>query len=525
MYALMSGNEAFARGAYEAGFAVGCGYPGTPSTEILENFVKYPEVKAEWSINEKVALEVGIGASLAGARTLVTMKHVGVNVAADPLFTSSYIGVNGALVIMVADDPNLHSSQNEQDSRHYAMAAKLPMLEPSDSQEAKDFVGKAAELSEAFDTPVFLRSVTRVSHSKSVVNLSNKKLKLSKKNFQSDVQKQVMIPAYARMRHFVVEKRLLALQSFAEEFEINKIELNQGKIGIVTSGLAYQYVKEVLPEADIFKLGMVYPLPAKKLKDFCSAYKTVYVVEELDPIIETQLKYFGINNIQGKSIFPLEGEFSSELIKGLILGKDNKQYSEFKDLKPFNRPPALCLGCPHRQTFNVLNKMGVRVTGDIGCYTLGALPPYNAMHTCVDMGASIPVAHGMELAEGEKYRNNIVAVIGDSTFAHSGITGLINAAYNKTHSLIIILDNSITAMTGMQPNPMNGITLKGEQTVSVNYEKLAEAVGINKSNFKRISAYKEADIEIAIQELLATKQLSLMVVEGPCIIYKRKKQK
>ncbi len=522
---LLSGNEAIARGAYEAGVKVGVGYPGTPSTEILENFTKYDDVVTEWSVNEKVAMEVGLGSALAGQRTLVTMKHVGLNVAADPIFTASYIGANAGMVVVVADDPDLHSSQNEQDSRHYARAAKVAMLEPSDSQEAKDFVRYACELSEGFDTPIFLRTVTRISHSKTIVETEKRLDYRHDKGFEKEnIKKHVMIPAFARQRHFVVEDRMKALEEFSNRIEINKIDKGNGKIAVITAGLCYNYVKEILPEADVFKIGMIYPLPFRKLIEFCKAYKKVYVVEELDPFIEDQLKAKGITNLVGKEIMPITGEYTPELIYTAITGnKFNKEITI--DIKPFPRPPMLCPGCPHAQTFNVLNKLGLTVSGDIGCYTLGALPPYSAMHACVDMGASLPVAQGIEIAQGAEFKNDVVAVIGDSTFAHSGITGLINAAYNKRKTLVIILDNSTTAMTGMQPNPSNGYNIKGEETVAINYQKLAEAIGIKSDNFREVTAYKEADISATVQELLAKKELCLMVVTGPCLIYKRKMEK
>ena len=521
---LLSGNEAIARGAYEAGVKVGVGYPGTPSTEILENFTKYEDVVTEWSVNEKVAMEVGLGSALAGKRTLVTMKHVGLNVAADPLFTASYIGANAGMVVVVADDPDLHSSQNEQDSRHYARAAKVPMLEPSDSQEAKEFVRYACELSEGFDTPIFLRSVTRISHSKTIVAFEPKLNYEHDKGFEKEnIKKHVMIPAFARQRHFVVEDRMKALEEFSNRIEINRIEKGKGEIAFVTAGLCYNYVKEVFPEADIFKIGMVYPLPMRNLLEFCKGYEKVYVVEELDPFIEDQLKARGANNIVGKEILPVTGEYSPELIYTAITG--NKFKGMEVGIKPFARPPMLCPGCPHAQTFNAMNKLGLTVSGDIGCYTLGTLPPYSAMHACVDMGASIPFAQGIELAQGSEFKYDVVAVIGDSTFAHSGITGLINAAYNKRRILVIVLDNSTTAMTGMQPNPFNGSTITGEETVVIDYQKLAEAIGIKKDNFRTVTAYKEEIISETIQELLAKKELCLMVVTGPCLIYKRKKEK
>lgn len=522
---LLSGNEAIARGAYEAGIKVGTGYPGTPSTEILENFTLYDGVYSEWSVNEKVALETGFGAALAGARTLVTMKHVGVNVAADPLFTSSYIGVKGALVLAVADDPDMHSSQNEQDSRHYARAAKLPMVEPSDSQEAKDFVLAAAEISEQFDTPVFLRSSTRISHSRGVVEpLDMIASGSARPGFERNPQKYVMIPAFARPAHKTVEARLQKLAEWAEKTDLNRTEYNDLSIGIITSGICYSYVKEVMPNASVLKIGLVHPLPFKKMEEFINKCERVVVVEELDPFIEDQLKARGLQ-IEGKNIFPVTGEFDPAMIKEKLLPSEKPVAALTTTLQLPPRPPALCPGCPHQQVFNVLRDKGITVTGDIGCYTLGVLPPYSAMDTCVDMGASVTVAQGIEIAEKQlqvKNPKRIAAVIGDSTFAHSGITGLVNAAYNNRHSLIIVLDNSTTAMTGMQPNPFNGERINGDSALQVDYRSLAQAVGIGEQNFREVSAYKLESIDETIEEFLNSNRLSLLVVKGTCVIYKRR---
>jgi indolepyruvate ferredoxin oxidoreductase, alpha subunit len=517
---LLSGNEAIALGAFEAGVTVGSGYPGTPSTEILENFHKNEGVYTEWSVNEKVALEVGIGASLAGARTIVTMKHVGVNVAADPLFTASYIGVKGGLVLVSADDPYMHSSQNEQDNRHYAMSAKLPMLDPSDSNDAYLFTKLAFELSEKYDTPFLLRTTTRISHAKSVVNDDEKKITIKPSGFEKNSKKYVMIPAFARARHFDVEKRLSDISNDSNTLDINRTEFNSKEIGIITSGICYHYVKEAMPEASILKLGLINPLPEKLIKDFCSKVKKVYVVEELDPFIETQIKSYGIQ-VEGKSLFPVTGELSPDAVK-IAFGKKHENIVPNIDIKIPPRPPALCPGCPHRSIFTILNKLGLVVSGDIGCYTLGVMPPFSAVDTCVDMGASIGIAQGMEIVHGDK--NKTVSVIGDSTFAHSGITGMFNAAYNKRNILMIVLDNGTTAMTGMQPNPFSGETINKEETVVIDYKKLAASAGIVSPNFKEVDAYKPDEIEKAVKELLNTKKLSLLVIKGLCVIFRRKKK-
>jgi indolepyruvate ferredoxin oxidoreductase alpha subunit len=526
---LLSGNEAIARGAWEAGCRVGTGYPGTPSTEILENLTTYEGVTTEWSVNEKVALEVGIGAALAGARTLVTMKHVGVNVAADPLFTSSYIGVKGGLVIAEADDPSMHSSQNEQDNRNYAYHAKLPMLEPSDSQEAKDFTKLAFEISEKYDTPVLLRSTTRISHSQSVVTPGTRTELPLPEGFTRDIKKYVMIPAYAKLRHVEVEKRLEHITGDANALEINRAEMKDTKIGFITSGVTYTYVRELYPEASVLKLGMVHPLPERLIRKFVSDVERVFVVEELDPFFEMRIKAWGLE-VEGKNHLPILGELNPDQIReplekaGVPSGK--RIYAGLENgfrLPP--RPPALCPGCPHRTVFQRLHDDGLKVTGDIGCYTLGALPPFSAMDTCVDMGASVTVAQGIEIAEGRRHEQDTVAVIGDSTFAHSGITGLINAAYNGRNGLVIVLDNGTTAMTGMQPNPFSGERIDHSESFQLDYEKLAAAVGISRDNYRMVDAYKPDDIEAAITELRERAGLSLLVVKGTCVILKQKIKK
>ena len=525
---LLSGNESIAFGAYCAGVRVGTGYPGTPSTEILESLTSYSGIYTEWSVNEKVAFEVGLGAALSGVRTLVTMKHVGLNVAADPLFTSSYTGIRGGLVIVTADDPNMHSSQNEQDNRNYSAAAKVPMLEPSDSQEAKDFTEFAFHLSEEYDTPVLLRSTTRISHSKGVVLPESKGSgpKNFPSGFQRNLKKYVMIPAYARLRHPVVEDRITKLRKYADSIPINQVEMRSRDVGVITSGICYSYVREALPDASILKIGMVYPLPEKMIRDFTEHLENVVVIEELDPFFENQIKSMGIQ-IEGKRYFPLTGEFDPSLIRKNFPYQN--RYAENEAVSPPGamvspRPPQLCPGCPHRTAFEVLKKLDAVISGDIGCYTLGVLPPFQAMDTCIEMGGSIGLAQGIELAEPENSGRPIVAVIGDSTFAHSGLTGLVNAAYNRRNILIMVLDNGTTAMTGMQPNPTSGERIDGSSAFRLNYEKLAEAVGIE-DNFRIVDAYDSTLLENTVEELLGTKQLSLLVVKGTCVIHRRKKRK
>lgn len=525
---ILSGNEAFARGAWEAGAAVGTGYPGTPSTEILENFTQYPGIYSEWSVNEKVAMEVGIGSSLAGARTLVTMKHVGINVAADPLFTSSYIGVKGGLVLVCADDPGMHSSQNEQDSRNYAFAAKIPMLEPADSEEARAFMHHAFSLSETYDTPVIVRSTTRISHSKGIIfPQQRKEIDRAGQGFDRDIHKYVMIPAYARKRHVIVEERMNRLTSDADSMDINILEQGDRSVGFITSGVVYTYIKELFPQASILKLGMVYPLPEETIRSFCESVDSVVVVEELDPFLETRIKAMGIET-KGKNIFPVTGEFNTDIIaEGMKkLGHETKRRIEEPLSSQFNlppRPPSLCPGCPHRTVYKVLREKDVIITGDIGCYTLGALPPYESMDTVVDMGASVTVSQGIEIVEGTDSSRPAVSIIGDSTFAHSGITGLLNAAYNKRKGLVIVLDNGTTAMTGMQPNPFSGERIDGDATFVLDYEKLAGAMGITGDNYRMVDAYKADEIESAIREMTKKQELSLLVIKGLCIILKKRR--
>jgi indolepyruvate ferredoxin oxidoreductase, alpha subunit len=514
---LMSGNEAIARGAYEAGVRFAAAYPGTPSTEILEEFSKYEGVYAEWSPNEKVAVEVAIGAALAGEKAMAVMKHVGVNVAADPIFTVSYTGTNGALVIVSADDPSLHSSQNEQDNRHYARFAKIPMLEPADAREAKEYIKLAFEISEQFDTPVFFRSTTRVSHSKSVVALAEPEKYKDKTGFIYNADKYVMVPHNARARRVEVEKRQRSLKEFVETFPENKMEINNPDVGIITAGMPYNYAKEVFPNYSYLKLGMVYPLPEKLIRDFASKVKKIYVVEELDPFLEEQIKAMGVKVI-GKEIFPYTLEFDPGVIKNAIERNTDGYISPYKKILSA-RPPNLCPGCPHRGLFYALRKQKVYVHGDIGCYTLSFMKPLEGLHSCICMGASIGMAHGMSKALKEKGKGKVVGVIGDSTFLHSGITSLLNMAYNNSDALIIILDNSTTAMTGMQEHPGTGYTLMGKEAKKVDLKVLVSALGIE--NIKVIDPLDQKATRSAIKEELAKDGPSVIIAQKPCALFKR----
>lgn len=515
MKKLMLGNEAVARGAYEAGVKVATAYPGTPSTEITENIAKYDEIYSEWSPNEKVALEVAIGSSIAGARAICSMKHVGLNVAADPLFTVSYTGVNGGLVIMVADDPGMHSSQNEQDSRFYARASKVPMLEPSNSQECKDFVKAAFDMSERFDCPVIVRLSTRIAHSQSIVEICEKQ-DHELKPYVKDPAKYVMMPAMARARHHVVEKRMSELKAFAEESPVNTLEWGSTDIGVITSGISYQYAHEAFGNVSYLKLGMVYPLPDKLITDFAAKVKTLYVIEELEPFFENQIKKLGIKVI-GKDVLPVTGEYSASLLKQKIFGEGFERSYDVDAQSPV-RPPVMCPGCPHRGMFHVLKKLKLNVTGDIGCYTLGALSPTESMDTCVCMGASIGMAHGMEKARGREFGKKTVAILGDSTFIHSGITGLIDIVYNKGCSTVIILDNSITGMTGHQQNPTTGFTIKGEPTKQVDLALLAKAIGIDRVRITDPFDIKE--FEKAVKEETEIDEPSVIISQRPCALLK-----
>ncbi len=516
---ILSGNEAIARGAYESGVKVAAAYPGTPSTEILESLSKYDGLHVEWSPNEKVALEVAMGAAFGGARALVAMKHVGVNVAADPLFTLSYTGLRGGLVLVTADDPEMHSSQNEQDNRHYAKFAKVPMLEPSDSQEAKDFTILAFELSEKFDTPVMIRTTTRVSHSKSIVELGERQESPVPLGIVKDPKKLVMLPANARLRHPVVEKRMEELRNLAETFPANRIEWRDKKIGIITSGISYQYAKEVMPQASFLKLGMVFPLPQEMIKNFAQEVEKLYVVEELDPFIEEHVRTLGLE-VVGKANFPLCGELTPSLVDKGFKGEAFSSRLEAPQNLPA-RPPIMCPGCPHRGIFAILSKLKLFVTGDIGCYTLGFLPPLNAIDTCVCMGASIGHALGLDKALGEGAQGRVVAVIGDSTFLHSGITPLLDVVYNKGKVTLIILDNGTTAMTGRQDHPGTGYTLKGEETYRVDLAKLAKALGVK--YVRIVNPYQLKATERVIKKELQRPAPSVIISRAPCVLSRREK--
>ncbi len=521
MSKLMLGNRAVARGLYEAGVRLVSSYPGTPSTEITEYASSYDknEMYCEWAPNEKVACETAIGASIAGARSFCGMKHVGLNVAADPLYTASYTGINGGLVVAVADDQGMHSSQNEQDSRNHAIGAKLPMIEPSDSAECKEYTKLAYELSEKFDTPVLLRLSTRVSHSQSRVEEEERE-NVPVRPYEKNIQKYVMMPAFAKPKHVTVEKRTLTLIEYAESCPINTVEMNDVKIGVITAGIAYQYAKEALGEkASYLKLGMVNPLPEKLIKDFAAKVEKLYIIEELDPIIENHVRKLGISCI-GKELFTLIGEYSQSYLKEKILGEKTESL-DFGENIPV-RPPVMCAGCPHRGIFYTLKKLGCIVSGDIGCYTLGASAPLQAMDTTVCMGASVSGLHGMNKAvpEGENKR---VAVIGDSTFIHSGVTGLINIAYNRSNSTVIVLDNSITGMTGHQNNPANGKDIYGDPACAVNLEALCRAVGINR--VRVIDPYDMGEAEAAIKEELDSKEPSVIISRRPCALLKSVKHK
>ncbi len=527
MKRLMLGNEAAANGFRDAGGTVASAYPGTPSTEITETIAKFDDVYSEWAPNEKVATEVAVGASIAGARSICAMKHVGLNVAADPLFTASYTGVSGGMVIAVADDPGMHSSQNEQDSRFYARSAHVPMLEPADSQECYDFTRQALTLSEKFDTPFLFRLTTRIAHSQSLVETREREdYKL--KDYNKDFRKYVMMPGMAKVRHVVVEKRDNDLREFAETTPLNRIEKGDKSVGIICSGIAYQYAKEAFPNASFLKLGLVYPLPERKIAEFASCVETLLVIEELEPYFEDHIKKLGIKVI-GKERLTLQGELSTSMVRksfadicaNLI---DEKKLAEISQPSAANipqRPPVMCPGCPHRGAFYVLKKLGLVVCGDIGCYTLGALAPLNAIDACVCMGASIGMAHGMEKARGGDFAKKTVAVLGDSTFIHSGITGLIDIVYNKGVSTVIILDNSITGMTGHQQNPTTGLTIKNEPTKQVDLEKLCEAIGV--SRVRICDPFDLKAFEAAVKEETASPEPSVIISQRPCALLKNVK--
>jgi indolepyruvate ferredoxin oxidoreductase alpha subunit len=518
MRKLMLGNEAIARGAWEAGVRVATAYPGTPSTEITEFLAEYPEIDSEFSVNEKVALEIGIGACIAGARTIVSMKHVGLNVAMDPLLSIAYPGVNAGLVVVVADDPGQHSSQNEQDTRYFGMAGKLPVLEPSDSQECLDFMLAAFEMSERFDTVVIFRLTTRVAHSMSLVE-THPRLDVPLRDHDNRVGKYIVAPAFAKQRRVIAEQRLRDLEVAAESSPLNHAEFRDTQLGIVTSGIAYQYVREVAPNASVFKLGMSYPLPKAQLRDFASRCERVMIVEELEPFFEMQLSAWGIP-VVGKSVVPIIGELSPEIVRRAISGKAGETVVERMDTSSLPelpvRPPVLCPGCHHRGPFAVLRKLKLHVCGDIGCYTLAAFPPLNAMETAICMGASVGMAFGYEKARGRDFAKQTVAVIGDSTFWHSGITGLVDIVYNRGVSTVIILDNETTAMTGHQENPSTGKVLSRQSAPVLDFIALAKALGIR--NVREVDAYDLEALEAVIREEVAREEPSVIVTRRACLL-------
>ncbi|MFA5341432.1 MAG: indolepyruvate ferredoxin oxidoreductase subunit alpha [Clostridia bacterium] len=522
MKQLLLANEAVARGLYEAGVTVVSSYPGTPSTEITETASKYEEIYTEWAPNEKVALEVAATSAIAGARSFCAMKHVGLNVAADPLFTMSYIGVNAGFVIAVADDPGMHSSQNEQDSRYYAQASKILMLEPSDSQEAKDFTKKAYELSEEFDTPVILRLSTRVSHSQSLTSLEDR-VNVPLREYIKNPQKNVMMPAMARVKHGLVEQRIAKQKEYAFGSDLNQMSIKNSKIGFISSGIAFQYALEALPDASYLKLGIVYPISEELLKKFAASVEFIYVIEELEPIIENACLACGIK-VVGKELLPVTGEYSVELIRNRIFGDKPFSYMDGYDMAKIpKRPPVMCPGCPHRGLFHVLKKLKLTVTGDIGCYTLGALEPLSSMDTSICMGSGVSSLHGFNKARGDDYMKKCVGVIGDSTFIHSGITGLIDIVYNKGVGTVIILDNSITGMTGHQNNPLNGLDISNNPAKKIDLALLAKSIGIDRVRI--IDPFNIEDSTNVIREEVNAMEPSLIIARRPCALLKTVKYK
>lgn len=519
---LLLGNEAIARGAYEAGCQVAAAYPGTPSTEILETLAKtYRDIRSQWSPNEKVALEVATGAAIAGVRALAAMKHVGLNVASDPLFTFSYTGINSGLVIINADDPGPWSSQNEQDNRHTARASKVPMLEPSDPQEAKDFTKLAFEISENFDVPVIVRITTRIAHSQGLVEIDDIVSPLPEKEFVRRPAKHVMIPVFVRQRHkFKEEEQIPGLKEFSNKSGLNKIEWNNKKRGIITDSVAYQYVKETCPNDSVLKIGMCWPMPDDVIREFASQVEEVCVVEELDPYIEEHVKSLGIQVTIGKNKLPVLSELTPDIVNEAMNGKTHKRaVPVYDEAKIPGRPPSLCAGCPHIYVYDVLKKLDLHVNGDIGCYTLGVLPPYSAMHTQGCMGASIGMHIGMEKAKPEMARKS-VAIIGDSTFVHSGITPLIDLVYNKGTGTVIILDNRTTAMTGHQEHPATGKTLMGEETHALDLALLAEAVGVKREHVRTVDPKNTEELERVVAEEVAASEPSVIISLRKCILSK-----
>ncbi|MDW7709315.1 MAG: indolepyruvate ferredoxin oxidoreductase subunit alpha [Deferrisomatales bacterium] len=527
MKEVLLGNEAIARGAWEAGVTFAAAYPGTPSTEILQNIkADYSkDIYCQWSTNEKTALEVAVGAAIAGARALACMKHVGVNVAADPLFTAVYTGIRGGLVLVSADDPFLHSSQNEQDNRNYAKFSKIPMIEPSDSQEAKSFLRAAFEISEQFDTPVLFRTTTRINHSKGVVELGTREERPKPTDLPRDVKKYTMLPGFARPKHPVIEEKLAKLKEYGVNSPLNRVEMGDTSLGIITSGISYAYAKEAVPGASFLKLGLTYPLPEALIRDFAQHVDRLVVVEELDPFLEEQVRLLGVEVSHGKDLFPIVGELEPGLVMERLAGVTTEVPAEAAGLP--TRPPVMCPGCSHRGVFHVLKKLKVFVSGDIGCYTLGALPPFNAMHACLCMGASIPMAHGIsKVMEGSTDPlNRTVAVIGDSTFFHSGITGLIDMIWNGGSSVVMIQDNRITAMTGGQQNPGMGQTLMGVESPPIDIEKLVLTLGLKPENVRVVNAYDLKQVETVLKEELAKPEPSVVITKDPCVLNYRVKDK
>ena len=510
---ILLGNEAIARGAYEAGVKVSAAYPGTPSTEISENLVQYEDIYCEWSPNEKVAVEVASGASISGVRSMACMKHVGLNVASDPLYTMSYIGVGGGMVIVVADDPGMYSSQNEQDTRMIGRASMVPVVEPSDSQEAKDFMKYAFDLSEKYDTPVILRTTTRLAHSQGLVTLEDRCEPVDVE-YTKNIQKHVMMPAMAIKRHVYVEQRLNDMANDGADMPINKVEMGDTKVGFITAGIAYQYVKEVCPDASVLKLGMVNPLPKKMIEEFASKVDRLIIFEELEPVIEEQVKSWGIK-CEGKEIFTRQGEYSANMLRDKFLGL-NLELDAKEDVPA--RPPILCPGCPHRSVYSVLNKLKIHGAGDIGCYTLGALAPLSVVDVSICMGASISSLHGMEKAKGKDYIKNWVAVIGDSTFLHTGVNSLMNMCYNKSTGTVIILDNSITGMTGHQDHAATGKTLQGEPTYAINIYNLCKSLGVE--HVYEVNAFDLPLLEETIKREVNREEVSVIITKSPCVLLK-----
>ena len=511
---ILLGNEAIARGAYEAGVKVSAAYPGTPSTEVSESLVQYDEIYAEWAPNEKVATEVAIGASIAGVRSMCVMKHVGMNVAADPLYTAAYTGVRGGLVLVVADDPGMYSSQNEQDSRMVARAAMVPIVEPSDSAEAKEFMKYAYDLSEKYDTPVILRSTTRLSHSQGLVELEERAEPFDIP-YERDMAKYVMMPGNAIKRHVVVEARMKQMAEDANSLPINRVEYNDLSVGFITNGIAYQYVKEAMPQASVLKLGLLNPLPRKLIEEFAAKVDKLYIFEELEPVVEEQVKAWGIQKAVGKEIFTVQGEYSANLIRERVLGQTSQVD---KAAQVPARPPILCPGCPHRSVYAVLNKLKIHAAGDIGCYTLGAVAPLSVIDTTICMGASISTLHGMEKAKGREYIKSWVAVIGDSTFMHTGINSLMNMVYNQAAGTVVILDNSTTGMTGHQDHAATGKTLKGQVVPAINIYGLCKSLGIE--HVCEVDDFNQAELERIIKEEVARDAVSVIITKAPCALLK-----